>query len=66
MTDRELIEHLGGSTKLAAILSNVDESYTVQRVNNWKVRGIPPQVKIDFPHLFLMPINHKHPIPQAS
>ncbi|MEH6436682.1 YdaS family helix-turn-helix protein [Massilia sp. DD77] len=53
--DKELIEKLGGPAKLAHKLG-----FTVQRVQNWTVRGIPAQVKLDHPDLFLIPA------PQAS
>lgn len=47
MTDNDLItKH--GITKLAKLLG-----YSAQRVDNWKRRGIPAQVKVDFPHIFL-------------
>lgn len=54
MDDRELIERHGGSAKLARKL-NMTKQGSVQRVNNWKTRGIPPKVKLDHPELFLTP-----------
>jgi len=45
--DEESIELLGGSAKLARRLG-----YTVQRVQNWKERGIPAKVKLEHPELF--------------
>lgn len=59
MNDKDIIQQLGGSTKLAAILSTPESPVTVQRVNNWKERGIPAQVKLDHPHLFLMRSHQK-------
>lgn len=53
MDDKNLIEYHGGSTKLAAKLGYDADKGGVQRVNNWKVRGIPSAVKIDRPDLFL-------------
>ena len=50
--DKELIEKLGGPAKLAHKLG-----FTVQRVQNWTVRGIPAQVKLDHPELFLLPLS---------
>ena len=48
MTDsRKLIEKLGGPAKLAAKLG-----YSVQRVHNWIVRGIPYKVRVENPKLF--------------
>lgn len=49
--DRDLIAELGGSTKLAKRLGFGDGG--VQRVNNWKTRGIPARVKLDYPEIFL-------------
>lgn len=49
-SDKDLIDSLGGSTKLAARLK-----CSVQRVQNWKERGIPPQVRLDHPDVFPMP-----------
>ena len=45
--DRKLIEKHGGPARLAALLG-----YTVQRVHNWIVRGIPYKVKVENPKLF--------------
>ena len=53
MTDPELIEHLGGPTKVAALLNLDKEAGGVQRVQNWITRGIPPKVKLEHPHIFL-------------
>lgn len=49
-TDKEQIEHLGGSARVAEELG-----YTVQRVQNWKDRGIPAAVKLARPDLFPLP-----------
>ena len=49
-SDKDLIDGLGGSTKLAARLG-----YSVQRVENWKKRGIPAQVRLDHPDVFPLP-----------
>ena len=53
MSDAELIEKLGGPTKLAALLNFDKEAGGVQRIQNWITRGIPPKVKLDYPHIFL-------------
>lgn len=50
--DKALIEELGGTTKLAGQLG-----VSAQVVSNWKARGIPPGIKLKWPHLFL-PANH--------
>lgn len=54
MNDKELIARLGGPAKVAELLSFEKEG-GVQRVHNWIERGIPPKVKLDFPHIFLNP-----------
>jgi hypothetical protein len=51
--DRRLIDHLGGPSKLAELLGYAKERGGVQRVHNWKERGIPPAVKLTRPDLFL-------------
>ena len=43
----DLIERLGGSAEVAR-----KTGYSIQRINNWKVRGIPAEAKVEFPHLF--------------
>jgi hypothetical protein len=50
--DRELIQLLGGPTKLAELLG-YKKPGGVQRVQNWKDRGIPASVKLCRPDLFL-------------
>jgi len=52
MNDAELISHLGGPAKVAAMLS-FEKRNGVQRVQNWITRGIPPSVKVQFPKIFL-------------
>lgn len=52
MTDADLIETLGGCTKVSDLLGLPRENGP-QRVSNWKVRGIPPKVKLERPDLFL-------------
>lgn len=56
--DRQLIEQLGGSTRLAQELG-FKQPGGAQRVNNWKLRGIPPSVKLSRPDLFLRHIRKK-------
>lgn len=50
--DRQLIEQLGGPTKLAKQL-RLSGTHPVQRVQNWMVRGIPSAVKVQHPALFM-------------
>lgn len=53
--DKETIEHLGNSAHVARELG-----YTVQRVQNWKKRGIPAKVKLARPDLF--PVERQVPL----
>lgn len=41
------IDALGGPTKVAAMLGIVDQPGAVQRVSNWKRRGIPTGVLLE-------------------
>lgn len=52
-TDANTIDKLGGPTAVAELLGIISEPGSVQRVSNWKRRGIPPAVKLEFPHVFL-------------
>lgn len=49
--DAALIEELGGSAAVARRMGLGE--YGTQRVFNWRRRGIPPEVKLEFPELFL-------------
>lgn len=51
--DKDLIEFLGGPTKTAELLGYDKARGGVQRVQNWMTRGIPAQVKVDHPHIFM-------------
>lgn len=51
-SDRELIERLGGPTKVAELLG-YQKFGGVQRVQNWTTRGIPARVKLEHPEIFL-------------
>jgi hypothetical protein len=51
--DRQTILSLGGPTKVAQLLGLDKLHGGAQRVQNWMRRGIPPQVKLDHPDLFL-------------
>ncbi|WP_230656927.1 hypothetical protein [Psychrobacter sp. I-STPA10] len=48
MNDNEIIERLGG---VSAISSYFGMDY--QRVFNWKKRGIPKAIKVDYPDIFM-------------
>jgi hypothetical protein len=56
--DWQLIESLGGPTQVAKLLGYDLRRGGVQRVHNWKERGIPPSVKIAYPRLFLKGIKY--------
>lgn len=49
-SDKDIIIALGGSTKVAEMLG-----LKKQRVQNWITRGIPSEVKLQYPHIFLNP-----------
>lgn len=51
MTDAELIDKAGGPTRLAALLG-LNKRGSVQRVSNWRARGIPPRVRLDHARVF--------------
>jgi hypothetical protein len=51
--DARLIDQLGGPAKLAEQLGYDKASGGVQRIQNWKKRGIPASVKLAHPDLFL-------------
>lgn len=53
MTDSEIIDSLGGDTAVAKLLGFDLQKGGAQRVHNWRERGIPAQVKVDFKHIFL-------------
>lgn len=52
----EIIERHGGPTKVAELMGILDEPGAVQRVSNWKRRGIPAEVRLQFPNLFVNPV----------
>lgn len=52
-SDADLIDQLGGPSALAQRLGYDKARGGVQRVQNWKKRGIPPGVKLAHPDLFL-------------
>ncbi len=58
--DRALIQSLGGPTQLAKRLGYTKPG-SVQRVQNWTVRGIPPSVKLAHPVIFLADLKRKRP-----
>lgn len=65
MTDIELIAHYGGPAKFARLL-RLDGDRGVRRVCNWKVRGIPPAIKVAFPSLFKIQTKRQRPAAQPK
>lgn len=49
--DAAIIERLGGPSSVAKLLS-FDKPGSVQRVQNWKYRGIPEVVRLRRPSIF--------------
>lgn len=62
--DRELIDRLGGPAKVAELLG-FDKKGGIQRVHNWKERGIPPAVKLAYPNIFLVQPQSSEPAAQG-
>lgn len=68
--DSKLIESLGGPARVAELLG-YDRAGGVQRVHNWRSRGIPPRVKVERPDLFMRPQlaeneTHAQPAPAVA
>lgn len=51
-TDKELIDALGGPAKVVELLGLSGVPGQVQRVHNWKSRGIPALVRLNHPDVF--------------
>ena len=58
----KLIDSHGGDTALAKKLGLPTPAGS-RRVHNWRTRGIPPRVQVDFPELFRF---SAPPIPSTS
>jgi len=52
MEAMNLIDALGGPTRVAELLGIKDKPGAVQRVGNWRTRGIPARVLLDHPDVF--------------
>lgn len=59
--DWALVTALGGPVKVAEMLGYAKYG-GVQRVQNWKTRGIPPAVKLERPDLFLPHLKDERPV----
>jgi hypothetical protein len=44
---KDIIDRLGGPTKVARLLGILTKPGAVQRVSNWRTRGIPARVLLD-------------------
>jgi len=53
MNDKELIKSLGGPAKVAELLHFDKKKGGTQRVSNWLSRGIPAEIKLTYPKIFL-------------
>ncbi|AEI76532.1 hypothetical protein CNE_1c11770 [Cupriavidus necator N-1] len=51
--DWQIIEDLGGATEVAKLLGYDKKRGGIQRIHNWRVRGIPSAVKVAHPGLFM-------------
>lgn len=60
MTDAELIKLHGGPSKLAKKLGWTQQ-WAVHRISNWKRRGIPASIKLQFPEVFLLHLQQRPP-----
>jgi hypothetical protein len=49
---QHIIDRLGGPTKVAELLGWSDKPGQVQRIQNWKTRGIPARVLLDHQDVF--------------
>ena len=62
--DAQRIADLGGAAKVAELLGFERRLGGVQRVHNWTVRGVPPEIKLTRPDLF--PVRTKKHAPKAA
>jgi hypothetical protein len=63
--DGQLIDRLGGPAKVAELLG-INKAGGVQRVHNWRTRGIPPAMKLQRPDLFLIDENGESLLPALA
>lgn len=69
--DTQLIGRFGGATKLAARLGFSIKGGGVQRVQNWKERGIPASVERDNPWITderraMLNVNRPEAVPELA
>lgn len=63
--DIQIITNLGGPSKVAELL-NLPKKGGQQRVQNWLARGIPAQIKVERPDLFMPELNVSNPPASAG
>lgn len=63
--DRALIAELGGPSQVARLLG-FKKAGSVQRVQNWTVRGIPPAIKLAHPSVFLRDLKRSRTRPATA
>ena len=51
MTATEIIDWHGGPARLAEKMK-LTEKRAIQRIHNWRARGVPSAVQLKFPELF--------------
>jgi len=57
-----VIDELGGPTRVAELLGIISVPGAVQRVSNWKRRGIPPAILLHHPDVFRKLVSDGEPM----
>lgn len=57
-SDAQIIDRLGGPVAVAKLLNYTNRG-AAARVSNWKRRGIPADVLVEFPHLFAAALSRR-------
>lgn len=52
METKHLIDQLGGPTRVAELLGIKGSPGAVQRISNWRKRGVPAKVLLTHPEVF--------------
>jgi len=64
IADKKIISDLGGPSKVAELLG-FKKPGGQQRVQNWLARGIPFQIKVERPDLFMPELSGCYAAPSA-